>query len=446
MSRVRDSSASIAFYKGSLIDWRTFENHVTQVRINILRKFSDVSRNLPKVLNLCEDHYHFLVIFTASMLEGRTTVMPANRSEGELKRLTVINDGIQLINDLDIAIICQIDSLNSNSDITWDVNLVPETMIVAELYTSGSTGMPSVNPKTWGQLVNGAQQVCERFGLDKFTKSSVIATVPSQHMFGFEMSIVLPLVCGVTIHQDQPFYPLDIQCALSATSPPRILVTTPIHLKACITLKNNWPDIEFVISATAPLYEDLAHQVENIMNTEVQEIYGCSEVGAIATRCINKNQNWELLQSYTLIMDDEDAKLQTSSILKPVSLPDKLEILPGNFFRLVGRMSDMVKIGGKRGSLSEITARIKSLPGVEDAAVFKPEQKGSQRERLAALVVAPGLTDEQLRDALLYGIDPVFLPRPLCVVPALPYNSIGKLAKVDLLHSLENYIKEKKLC
>ena len=446
MSKGHDRSASVALYKGCFIDWCTFEHHVAQTRINILRKYSDVGRHLPKVLNLCEDHYHFLVVFTASILEGRTTVMPANRSEGELKRLTVINHGIQLINDSEIAVICQIDLLNSSNDIAWDIKLVPDTMIVAELYTSGSTGMPHANLKTWGQLINGAQQVYARFGLDKFTKSSIIATVPSQHMFGFEMSIVLPLVCGVTIHQGQPFYPLDIQRALSAMLPPRILVTTPIHLNACLTLKNVWPDIEFVISATAPLYEEVAHQVENVMNTDVKEVYGCSEVGAIATRCITKNQNWQLLSGYMLSMDDGTAQLQTPSLLEPVSLPDKLEILPGNYFRLVGRMSDMVKIGGKRGSLSEMTARIKSLAGVDDAVVFKPEQKENQRERLAALVVAPGMVSEQLREALLYELDPIFLPRPLCVIPALPYNSIGKLAKVDLLLSLENYVKEKKLC
>lgn len=443
MSISHESSASVALYKGCFIDWCTFEHHVALARNNILRNFSDIDRIQSKVLNLCEDHYHFLVVFTASILEARTTVMPANRSEGELKRLTDINDAIQSINDSDIAVICQIDLPDSSNDIAWDINLVPDTMIVAELYTSGSTGMPNANLKTWGQLVNGAQQLCARFGLDKFARSSIIATVPSQHMFGFEMSIVLPLVCGVTIHHDQPFYPLDIQRALSEMPPPRILVATPIHLTACVTLENDWPEIEFAVSATAPLYEDVAHKIERVMNTEAKEIYGCSEVGAIATRRITENPNWELLSGYTLSMHDGAVQLQAPSIMAPVSLPDALEILPGNYFRLIGRISDMVKIGGKRGSLCEITARLKSLPGVDDAVVFKPEQKDSQRERLAALVVASGLTSEQIRDALLYEVDPVFIPRPLCVVSALPYNSIGKLAKADLLFSLEDYVKEK---
>lgn len=443
MSQGYNSSLSVALYKGRFIDWRTFEYHVAQTRINVLKNISGAGRKPPKVLNLCEDHYHFLVVFTASMLEGRTTVMPANRSKGELKRLTGIDEGIQAINDTDIVVICQVDSLDSSNGIAWDIKLVPNTMIVAELYTSGSTGIPNANPKTWRQLVIGAQQVCTRFSLDKFDSISVIATVPSQHMFGFEMSIILPLVCGVTIYHDQPFYPIDIQHALRVMPAPLILVTTPIHLSACVTIESGWPEIEFVVSATAPLSEDVAHQVENIMNTEAKEVYGCSEVGAIATRRMTKNAKWQLLSGYMLSMDNGTFQLKTPSIRQPVVLPDELEILPGHFFRLVGRTSDMVKIGGKRGSLSEITARLKSLPGVEDAVVFKPGKKESQRERLVALVVAPDQTAEQIRDALLYEVDPVFLPRPLCVVSALPYNSIGKLTKADLLHSLERYLKEK---
>jgi len=289
----QEQRGSIAWYKGRLLDWRTFEKHVAQVRLSMLRQHADtdVVHHLPKVLNLCEDRYHFLVVFTATMLEGRTTVMPSNRSEGELTRVIEGNKGIQLISDPEIAAICQLDIDDCCDPIEWEINLVPASMVVAELYTSGSTGTPSANAKTWSQLINGAQQVYARFGLNYFTQSSIIATVPPQHMFGFEMSIVMPLVCGVTIHHDQPFYPLDIQRALCEKQSPCILVTTPIHLKACITLRKGWPDIEFVMSATAPMPEEVARQAECIMKSEVREVYGCSEVGAIATRRMTENNS-----------------------------------------------------------------------------------------------------------------------------------------------------------
>lgn len=445
MNKSQKRNDTIAWYKGHVLDWQTFEYHVTQARINILVPHNDDVDFLAKVLNLCEDRYHFLVVFTATMLEGRTTIMPVNRSEGELARLTENNKGVQLINDAVMESSCQV-SMSGVSDFSWSVDMVADSMVVAELYTSGSTGMPVAHNKTWGQLVNGAQQVYTRLGLNKATQTSIVATVPPQHMFGLEMSIILPLVCRVSIHHDQPFYPLDIQRVIAEMPSPRLLVTTPTHLKACMTEQKGWQDIEKVISATSPLSEEAAHQVETIMNTMAEEIYGCSELGAIATRRVTQNPNWELLPDYKLSIVNNEALLQVPVIPNPVVLPDKLEIISDRAFRLVGRLTDMVKIGGKRGSIAELTARIKALRGVDDAVVFKHENKPGQRERLAALVIAQGFTSEQLREALSKEIDPVFLPRPLCIVPALPYTVTGKLLRSDLLDSINTYLRQVKSC
>lgn len=438
----------IAWYKGRLLSWKLFEGHVSWVRRNILKSKDNATEASysSKVLNLCEDHYHFIVVFTASMLEGRTTVMPSNRSQGELTRMIEANKGIQSIYDAEIVDICLLDMLPSYESIEWQVSLIPDAMIVAELYTSGSTGIPLVHLKSWGQLVNSAQQVHTRFGLNNFIHSSVVATVPPQHMFGFEMCIVMPLVCGVTIHHSQPFYPLDIQRALSDMQSPRILVTTPIHLKACNTLKDDWPEVEFVMSATAPMPEDVACKGEEVMNTEVREVYGCSEVGAIATRRVTKNINWKLLPDYILDIVNTDALLHIPTSVKPVILPDVIEALPDKTFRLVGRNSDLIKIAGKRGSIAEVSARIRGIQGVKDAIAFMPVFEKSKNNRLAALVVAPGMTTEQIREVLVNEVDRAFLPRPMCLVKKLPYNSIGKLLHADLVSSLEKYLKEIKAC
>jgi len=433
----------IAWHKGQLLDRTVFAGHVAKVRENILSNTECNINSEPasKVLNLCADRYHFLVVFVASMLEGLVTVMPSNRSEGELARMIEGNKGIQSISDVNIDEICQHKIGNVNNVIQWDSQLIPPRKVVAELYTSGSTGSPRANLKTWGQLINGAQQICERFGLND-SRPSIIATVPPQHMFGFEMSIVLPLVCGVVIHYEQPFYPLDIQRALTEMPKPRVLVTTPLHLKACVTAKKGWPDIEFVMSATAPMPENVALQAEDVMNTQVKEVYGCSEAGAIATRRMVNNKSWELLPDFNLTIENGNAQLQILSSHQQIALPDKLESKDEGCFQLVGRTSDFIKIGGKRGSITEIATRLKAIKGVEDAVVFSPDDEGNHRVRLAALVVAPGMNSEDLRDVLVNEIDPVFMPRPLCVVPALPYDGVGKLPRATLLDSLEKYIKE----
>ncbi len=48
-------------------------------------------------------------------------------------------------------------------------------------------------------------------------------------------------------------------------------------------------------------------------------------------------------------------------------------------------------------------------------------------QRLMAFAVAPSLTTDAVLAALRQRIDSAFMPRPLCLVPALPRNALGKL-------------------
>jgi acyl-coenzyme A synthetase/AMP-(fatty) acid ligase len=99
---------------------------------------------------------------------------------------------------------------------------------------------------------------------------------------------------------------------------------------------------------------------------------------------------------------------------------------------------DMVEVAGKRASLADLTRRLLAVPGVEDAVVFQPDDAvGTVVHRLAALAVAPGLTEAQLLGSLAAVVDPVFLPRPLRLVPSLPRNAVGKLPREALLAALK---------
>lgn len=118
-------------------------------------------------------------------------------------------------------------------------------------------------------------------------------------------------------------------------------------------------------------------------------------------------------------------------------LQDVLELRDDGRFVVRGRNADMVEVGGKRASLADLTRRLMSVPGVRDAVVFQPEAVGGAAvQRLAALVVADGLTEAQLLEQLAPLMDPVFLPRPLMLVARLPRNDVGKLPRDELLAAL----------
>ena len=101
---------------------------------------------------------------------------------------------------------------------------------------------------------------------------------------------------------------------------------------------------------------------------------------------------------------------------------------------LHGRMADMINIAGKRNSLAYLNLQLNAVPGVLDGVFAMPEESaaGDGVARLAAYVVAPGLTPAALMAALRESIDPVFLPLPLVFVDALPRNATGKLPREAL--------------
>ena len=98
----------------------------------------------------------------------------------------------------------------------------------------------------------------------------------------------------------------------------------------------------------------------------------------------------------------------------------------------------MVEVAGKRASLADLTRRLLSVPGVTDAVVFQPDAANDTGvRRLAALAVASGLDAQQVLAQLAPLVDPVFLPRPLVLMPRLPRNDVGKLPREALLAALK---------
>ncbi|MDP1534066.1 MAG: beta-hydroxyacyl-ACP dehydratase, partial [Rubrivivax sp.] len=129
----------------------------------------------------------------------------------------------------------------------------------------------------------------------------------------------------------------------------------------------------------------------------------------------------------------------------PTALADVIELTGAGpvstTFLLHGRHADLVNIAGKRSSLAYLNHQLNAIAGVQDGVFLLPREDSPDGiGRLAALVVAPGLTPAALTRALRERIDPVFLPRPLLFVEALPRNATGKLPSQfsqDLLATLQ---------
>ncbi|MES9861801.1 MAG: hypothetical protein ABW157_11220 [Candidatus Thiodiazotropha sp. LLP2] len=217
------------------------------------------------------------------------------------------------------------------------------------------------------------------------------------------------------------------------TTAPRVLITTPLHLRACLDAGISWPEISFIISATAPLNRELAAEVEQQLQTEVHEIYGSTETGSIASRRTLNEDIWTLYDGIKLTQDDGQAFAQGGHLPQPIPLNDNIEILGNRRFILCGRDSDMLKIAGKRASIGDLNQKLLGIPGVVDAVFVPPADPNNEKQRLTALVVAPSLTKQHILTTLSQSIDAAFLPRPLYFVESLPRNSTGKLPREQLI-------------
>jgi len=307
---------------------------------------------------------------------------------------------------------------------------IPAEQLCAIAFTSGSTGQPKPNLKCWRTLVTGTLGNAQLLQLGCDNRMNLVATVPSQHMWGMETAILIPLFAKVAASHRTPFYPQDIADALTDISSPRALVSSPVHLDALIRSGVTLPKLDRILCATAPLSTAQAVKLENAFGTRVQEVFGCTESGIIATRDTARESLWRVAGTLHLESGKNGFAVLGEHLPGPVLLPDVIELHGLDHFRWIGRHQDMVKIAGKRESLGDLNLRLLAIDGIDDGVIFSP---GDNSQRLAALVVADGLKPAQIRQALGQYVDPVFLPRPIYLVDRLPRQETGKLARAAIL-------------
>lgn len=390
------------------------------------------------VLNLCEDRYHFALLFAACLLSGKTSLQPASQSVETMQRLAQDFTGAYGVSDSGLTLPdlpCWHFAELATADPVpvTEMPLVDAERRVAILFTSGSTGLPQPHGKTWGKLVANGRAEAQGLGLEG-SGTVLVGTVPVQHSYGFESTFLLALHGGCAFWSGKPFYPQDVVEALQAVPRPRMLVTTPYHLSALMASGLALPALDLCLSATAPLSAELAATTESRCGAPVHEIYGSTESSQLACRRTTDGPAWQLLPGVRLLQENDTTLAEGGHVEGRVPLSDIIECLPDQRFLLHGRHADLVNIAGKRTSLAYLNHQLCAIDGVEDGAFFLPDEVGGEEAvtRLAAFVVAPGLNRADLVAALRQRVDPIFLPRPLVWVASMPRNSTGKLTRSAL--------------
>jgi acyl-coenzyme A synthetase/AMP-(fatty) acid ligase len=316
---------------------------------------------------------------------------------------------------------------------------IPPGQIVTVLLTSGTTGEAKLVTKAFGNFaaeVRSLDQLFRAAGGD----IRVITTVPFEHMYGYVYGFFWPRLVGLEAPEVRVALPSDLVSALSGSSKPVWLVTTPIHLAAFVEAGLRIDNVDRVFSATGPLSPKLARDSAECFGAPITDIYGSTETGTVAWRDMDGSDTlWQCLPLRQLHQaNDGSVEVHSPDYPRPEMLADVIELATPRQFRVVGRAADLIKVAGKRTSLAGLNAALLSAPSVRDGIYWMPEQASRESKvvrPVAFVVLREGATTEAVIEHLRGRIDPVFLPRPLFTVDDLNRNAVGKLPK-EMLRAL----------
>jgi 3-hydroxymyristoyl/3-hydroxydecanoyl-(acyl carrier protein) dehydratase len=397
------------------------------------------------VINLCDSRHGFLLGFAAALMAGRVSLLPPARGQEVWKALQRRYPGACVVSEMAVPgerCLAIAPFRGDRAPGRFEMPEVDADAVAAILFTSGSTGEPAAHAKTWGQLCRGAALLAAALGWDARPAQAIVGSVPPQHMFGLESTVVLPWRAGIPVHGHTPLLAADLENALRECGRPAWWMTTALHMRAPLQAAAVLPGLQGIVASTMSLPAALASGAETAWRVPVFEVYGSTETGALATRRTASEVEWTPLPGVTLHPQGEGEgqrfRAEGPHIDPPVILGDSLEIQTDGRFRWLGRSGDMVKVGGKRASLSALNAALIGIPGVADGVFSLPpparsgEARSGREPRLAAFFVSDALEPAQVLEALRAQIDPAFLPRPIHRVDRLPRNATGKLPQAAL--------------
>ncbi|HEX3838224.1 MAG TPA: AMP-binding protein [Steroidobacteraceae bacterium] len=400
----------------------------------------------PYLVNLCEQRANFLTAWCAAAVRGQANLLPASRAPQVIADAQACYGPNHRVDDEVVSRVLA----GARDGAPAAMPQIPADHVIQIAFTSGSTGVPTAHAKQWGSLHFNTGFNAERIreclpAASGTTRPAIIATVPPQHMYGTETSVLLPLLAGMTVHTSRPLFPADVATALAQVPAPRVLVTTPVHLRTLLSSSQEFPQVAVVVSATAPMDAALAQRVAARLQAPLLEMFGSTETCVIATRLTAHQSSWRLYPEVTVEPGADHTWVRAPWLGQATRLQDVVQIPAPGRMVLRGRNVDMIEIAGKRASLSDLTRRLLDIPGVRDAVVFQPSdaeaaaQGVGRVQRVAAVVVAPTLSAPHILNALAQGVDAAFLPRPLLLVSQLPRNELGKTTRAQLLQLLQRH-------
>lgn len=414
--------------------WADFKADVSRLRSAIEKEKYDAW-----ILN-ADDIYHFLVAVFALFQSRRKILFSANRQPEFIREIRTENVGFLSDGDAEGALRIPQILETFSPEKPWEPFDAEKAR--ASLFTSGTTGAPKEIAKSGLQFENEANALAQRFERD-FSGREFYTTVNHHHIYGMAFGVFVPISAGLPIRRTRLEFPEELERIVRERA---VIVSSPAFLKRlAYSYKKRLPFAAkpFWLSAGGALPDDVARGVEKVSGNGVQEIYGCSEAGAMATRRIDEG-------TFFLPISPNRISLAGNGCLEiQSSYADAGRFVTGDLgtvnadgsFCLLGRADSIVKIEEKRISLLEVENRLRETGVVRDVRVVPLSGK---RQYLAAAIVWNDAGIEQFRGLPKRRINEFFksrlsgflestvLPKKWRYLEELPQDAMGKIRTRDI--------------
>ena len=314
------------------------------------------------------------------------------------------------------------------------------------VHTSGSTGEPQALPKKLSQLAAEVIALERQFGEQVRDAELFVATVSHQHIYGLLFKILWPLSARRPFLAESVAYPEQLAVQLAERR--SVLVSSPAHLKRLPDSIDWTPashSVRAIFSSGGPLGIDASANVERLIGQAPLEVYGSSETGGIAWRQCSGGleSRWTPLPGVEVRAQSDTLSVRSEHLSNAAwfATADCGTLHDDGTLALTGRADRIVKVEGKRVSLTAIERALAASPLVSAVRVL-PFATG--RDELGAIVVptdegwtvlrasGPAALSGRLRALLADSVDRVALPRRWRWVDALPGDSQGKVTHAAL--------------